>query len=81
MLERFIVAAGVERVRSLTTSSDDLRLWLIAHDVGLDESVVSDHGRIELPRWLKEQAISETTHRYGRITTSVLDGPASPPRR
>jgi RHH-type proline utilization regulon transcriptional repressor/proline dehydrogenase/delta 1-pyrroline-5-carboxylate dehydrogenase len=81
VLERFIVGAGVERVRSLTTSSDDLRLWLIAHDVGLDESVVSDHGRIELPRWLKEQAISETTHRYGRITTSVLDGPACPPRR
>lgn len=73
VLKRHIVAAGVERVRSLVECSNGLRLWLIEHSIGLDEAAVSSNGRIELHHWLKEQAISETTHRYGRITTSVLD--------
>ena len=70
---RHVVTSRAERVRSLVPVGDDLRLWLIEMGVGLDESPVSSKGRIELHHWLKEQAISETTHRYGRITTSVFD--------
>ncbi len=64
---------GAERVRSLVPVSAELRLALMQQTVGLDMAPVSGHGRIELPRWLKEQAISETTHRYGRLTPSVFD--------
>ena len=72
LLKRRVGASSVERVRSLVPVSDGLRLWLLEQAVGLDEAPVSSNGRVELPRWLKEQSISETTHRYGRITESVL---------
>ena len=74
-LMRHIGASGVERVRSLIGASASLRLWLIGQAIGLDESAVSSNGRIELFRWLREQAVSETTHRYGRITASVFEKP------
>ena len=63
---------GAERVRSLTGVSDSMRLWLLDHSVGLDTAPIAAHGRVELMRWLKEQAISETTHRYGRLTPSAF---------
>jgi hypothetical protein len=28
---------------------------------------VTGHGRVELPRWLREQALSLTQHRHGRV--------------
>jgi RHH-type proline utilization regulon transcriptional repressor/proline dehydrogenase/delta 1-pyrroline-5-carboxylate dehydrogenase len=68
-----LAAVGAERVRALVPVSDTMRLWLMEHAIGLDTSGLSGHGRIELGRWLKEQAISETTHRYGRLTSSVFD--------
>ena len=68
-----LTSSGAERVRSLVDVSDDFRLWLLDHTIGLDLAPVSNNGRIELGRWLKEQAISETTHRYGRLTPSVFD--------
>jgi RHH-type proline utilization regulon transcriptional repressor/proline dehydrogenase/delta 1-pyrroline-5-carboxylate dehydrogenase len=72
LLKRRVAGSSVERVRSLVPVSPTMRLWLLEQAVGLDESPVSSNGRVELPRWLKEQSISETTHRYGRITESVL---------
>ena len=62
-----------ERVRALTPVSEEMRLWLLDHSIGLDVAPIADHGRIELGHWLKEQAISETTHRHGRLTASVFD--------
>jgi hypothetical protein len=32
----------------------------------LDEPVCS-HGRIELVRWLREQSVSRSRHRYGTV--------------
>ncbi len=72
-LQARLTTIGPERVRSLVTVSDEMRLWLLDHTIGLDSTPVSAHGRVELGRWLKEQAISETTHRYGRLTPSVFD--------
>jgi RHH-type transcriptional regulator, proline utilization regulon repressor / proline dehydrogenase / delta 1-pyrroline-5-carboxylate dehydrogenase len=71
-----LTALGAERVRSLVQITPDMRLWLLDHTIGLDVTPVSGHGRIELGRWLKEQAVSETTHRHGRLTDSVLGGTA-----
>ena len=72
VLRRALVNSGAERLRSLVEVSHGIRLWLVEQSIGLDEAPVSAHGRIELAHWLKEQAISETTHRYGRITESVF---------
>ncbi|MCU1396038.1 MAG: putA [Ilumatobacteraceae bacterium] len=67
-----LVTIGAERVRSLVDVSDEMRLWLLERTIGLDTRPITGHGRVELGRWTKEQAISETTHRYGRLTESVL---------
>ena len=34
----------------------------------VDDNPVVDHGRIELRRWVREQVISRTRHRYGTVT-------------
>ncbi|MCU1373042.1 MAG: NAD-dependent aldehyde dehydrogenase, partial [Actinomycetia bacterium] len=54
---------GVDKVRLLGECSDELRLA----GVVVDDSAVVGHGRIELLRWVREQAISETRHRYGNL--------------
>ena len=77
MLDR-VASLHVERVRCLSAVSDKVRVAVLERSVGLDTAPVSDHGRLELGRWLKEQAVSETTHRYGRLTSSVFPSPPSP---
>ncbi|MGH9135616.1 MAG: aldehyde dehydrogenase family protein, partial [Acidimicrobiales bacterium] len=58
---------GVERLRALTPISDELARACHRHDVAVDQAPVSDDGTLELPHWLREQAISQTLHRYGSI--------------
>ncbi len=72
VLRRQLTNIGAERLRFLVEVSHGMRLWLVEQGIGLDDAPISAHGRIELAHWLKEQAISETTHRYGRITESVF---------
>ncbi|HEY4332509.1 MAG TPA: aldehyde dehydrogenase family protein, partial [Ilumatobacteraceae bacterium] len=72
LIER-LTATGAERIRALVPVGDDLRLAGLERGVGVDSTPLANHGRVELGRWLKEQAISETTHRYGRLTSSVFD--------
>ncbi|MEP7114744.1 MAG: aldehyde dehydrogenase family protein, partial [Ilumatobacteraceae bacterium] len=57
----------VERVRLLTTAGDQLRERCSAHGIEIDAEPVSISGRRELRRWLREQAISRTAHRHGRV--------------
>ncbi len=44
-------------------------LLAAAHDRGVvvDTSPFVGDGRVELPRWLLEQSVSRTMHRYGRL--------------
>jgi RHH-type proline utilization regulon transcriptional repressor/proline dehydrogenase/delta 1-pyrroline-5-carboxylate dehydrogenase len=58
---------AVERVRLLTTASDVLRGGCRAHGIEVDSEPVSISGRRELRRWMREQAISRTMHRHGRV--------------
>ncbi|MEA3185186.1 MAG: RHH-type transcriptional regulator, proline utilization regulon repressor / proline dehydrogenase, partial [Ilumatobacteraceae bacterium] len=58
---------GVERVRLLTEATDELRAGCYALGVEIDAEPVSASGRRELRRWLREQAISRTAHRHGRV--------------
>ena len=57
----------VERIRLLTGASESLRTSANEHGIEIDSEPVSVSGRRELRRWLREQAISRTTHRHGRV--------------
>jgi RHH-type proline utilization regulon transcriptional repressor/proline dehydrogenase/delta 1-pyrroline-5-carboxylate dehydrogenase len=57
----------VERVRLLTGATDVLRAACSALGIDIDAEPVSVSGRRELRRWVREQAISRTTHRHGRV--------------
>ena len=58
---------GETRIRLLVDGSPEL--LRAAHQAGIavDRSPVTNEGMIELGRWLKEQAVSQTMHRYGRL--------------
>ncbi len=58
---------GVARLRALTEVGDDLAAACHARDIAVDRAAVSPDGMLELPHWLREQAISQTMHRYGTI--------------
>jgi RHH-type proline utilization regulon transcriptional repressor/proline dehydrogenase/delta 1-pyrroline-5-carboxylate dehydrogenase len=57
----------VGRVRLLGPVDDGTRrAWLDA-GIEVDDTPVVRHGRIELLRWVQEQAVSETRHRLGAL--------------
>ena len=66
-LARRLPALGVERLRLLGEASPELLSAAHAAGVAVDRQPVTDVGEIELRRWLKEQAISITRHRHGRL--------------
>jgi RHH-type proline utilization regulon transcriptional repressor/proline dehydrogenase/delta 1-pyrroline-5-carboxylate dehydrogenase len=57
----------VSRVRALVPVGDGLRAAASASNVPIDDAPISCVAAIELPRWLRAQAISETMHRYGNV--------------
>ena len=59
---------GPERFRALTAIGDDLALRRHTRDITVDRAPVSPNGLLELPHWLREQAISRTLHRYGSVS-------------
>ncbi|MHB8467891.1 MAG: aldehyde dehydrogenase family protein, partial [Acidimicrobiales bacterium] len=64
-----LATSGAERLRLLTSASDVV--LRAAHDLNIrvDDTPVTGDGRIELPCWLREQAISLTLHRHGRVSS------------
>ena len=58
---------GAERLRLLAPATDELLAAAHAAGVAVDRQPVTDAGAVELPRWLKEQAVSVTRHRHGRL--------------
>ncbi len=66
-LAALLGSLGVERLRLLAPASDELLTAAHAVGVAVDRQPVTDLGDVELPRWLKEQAISVTRHRHGRL--------------
>jgi len=59
--------SGAARLRVLTDV--DEAVLVACHDAGIavDWTPVTHDGRVELPCWLREQSISWTLHRHGRI--------------
>jgi RHH-type proline utilization regulon transcriptional repressor/proline dehydrogenase/delta 1-pyrroline-5-carboxylate dehydrogenase len=60
---------GFEKLRLLGSAPDKLRL--AAHDAGLwvDDLDVVAQPKLEALRWVREQAVSETRHRHGNLTS------------
>ncbi|MEL7206902.1 MAG: aldehyde dehydrogenase family protein, partial [Actinomycetota bacterium] len=59
--------SGAVRLRLPGGGGDELRLAAVDAGLGVDDNPVVAHGRIELLRWVREQSISRTTHRYGTV--------------
>ena len=61
------LAKDAEFIRTISTPSDEV--LSAANEAGLNwiNAPLLASGRIELTRWLREQAVSETRHRYGQL--------------
>lgn len=63
-----------DRIRLLGGAYDDaVWKWASERLVHVDDHPVVDHGRLELWRWLREQTVTETTHRYGTIVGRAVE--------
>lgn len=62
-----VAELGLDRVRLLGSLSSAARSILHHADIAIDETPPVGNGRLELQHWVKEQAISRTTHRHGRL--------------
>jgi RHH-type proline utilization regulon transcriptional repressor/proline dehydrogenase/delta 1-pyrroline-5-carboxylate dehydrogenase len=62
-----LAGCGAARLRLPAGGSDALRLAAVDAGITVDDNPIVDHGRVELLRWLREQSISRTTHRYGTV--------------
>jgi RHH-type proline utilization regulon transcriptional repressor/proline dehydrogenase/delta 1-pyrroline-5-carboxylate dehydrogenase len=62
-----IADVAPDRLRALTPVSDELARACHVRDIAVDRTPISANGLLELPHWLREQAISRTLHRYGSI--------------
>jgi len=56
-----------EFLRTLTAPTDEVLSAAQATGLNWINAPVLANGRIELARWLREQAVSETRHRYGQL--------------
>ena len=62
-----ITTLRVDRVRVLGTVGDTVRRAVHVAAIPLDDAPATAEAAIELPRWLREQAVSTTRHRHGHI--------------
>jgi RHH-type proline utilization regulon transcriptional repressor/proline dehydrogenase/delta 1-pyrroline-5-carboxylate dehydrogenase len=68
------VAAGCDRVRLLTDLEPAALGVLHAAGIPVDREPLVALPSVELRRWVREQAISRTTHRHGRLLAAVESG-------
>jgi RHH-type transcriptional regulator, proline utilization regulon repressor / proline dehydrogenase / delta 1-pyrroline-5-carboxylate dehydrogenase len=57
------------RIRLLAPATDEFRAAVHSAGLTIDEAPMTNIGMIELGRWVKEQAVSQMMHRYGRLIT------------
>ena len=67
VLARRIGASGAQRLRTLGPVCDVLARACHTAGITIDDTAVTADARVELPRYLREQAISRTMHRHGRV--------------
>ena len=59
-------AADFAKVRWLSRETPPTHAFL-EHGVSVDPRPLTQHGDVELPRWLLEQSVAITNHRYGNV--------------
>jgi RHH-type proline utilization regulon transcriptional repressor/proline dehydrogenase/delta 1-pyrroline-5-carboxylate dehydrogenase len=69
-LAQRIGATGAQRLRTLGPIGDELARACHESGITIDDTAVTSDARVELPRWLREQAISRTMHRHGRVAAA-----------
>ncbi|MGI8601947.1 MAG: proline dehydrogenase family protein [Verrucomicrobiales bacterium] len=69
------LATRAEYFRTISPPSDLLLRAAYAAGLNWINAPISHEGRVELRYWLREQAISETRHRYGNVMPSARPGP------
>ncbi|MFW2332287.1 aldehyde dehydrogenase family protein, partial [Ilumatobacter sp.] len=75
-----IVAAGVDRFRAIGIGIEtDVATACHRSGVSVDDAEPVGSPDIELPRWLREQAVTVTLHRHGRIAAGASRQLASTP--
>ncbi len=75
-----IVAAGVDRYRAIGIGIEtDVATACHRSGVSVDDAEPVGSPDIELPRWLREQAVTITLHRHGRIAAAASRQLASTP--
>jgi RHH-type proline utilization regulon transcriptional repressor/proline dehydrogenase/delta 1-pyrroline-5-carboxylate dehydrogenase len=62
-----IAGGAMERLRILSPVSLVVRQAANAHHVHIVDVPVVHNGRLELRHYLREQAMTHTTHRYGNL--------------
>ncbi len=62
-----LASLTVDRLRIAGAVSDDVLRAAHRASVAVDDSPLHTDPRVELPRWLREQAVSQTLHRHGRL--------------
>jgi hypothetical protein len=55
-------------VRLLAPMSDAVRRRCHEANIAIDESTPVSDGFVEMYRWVREQSLSRSTHRHGRLT-------------
>jgi len=60
-------SCGAQRLRVLGPVSDALARAAHRAGITVDDTVVTPSPRVELPRWMREQSVSRTLHRHGRL--------------
>ncbi len=71
--------AGVERVRVVGMAPDELLDGWHQQGLEVDSTPPVADAEIEMRRWIREQAVSTTRHRHGRVPERRLDAIAAPP--
>jgi RHH-type transcriptional regulator, proline utilization regulon repressor / proline dehydrogenase / delta 1-pyrroline-5-carboxylate dehydrogenase len=67
MLASRLADTAVERLRLPDDATPVLLAAAHAAGIAVDSQPVTDIGDIELGRWMKEQSVSITRHRHGRL--------------
>ena len=66
-IDAFVLrVSGIDKVRWLSDEAPP-KLALLEKGISLDSSPLAARGDIEMPRWLLEQSIAITNHRYGNV--------------
>ena len=59
---------GEVRLRALSPISDGVRLAAHQSAITIDPAPITGVARLDLAHFVKEQSLSQTMHRYGRLT-------------